>query len=71
MKCPLFRLAVLANPRGKDGILTDCLEEKCAWWDESIECCCIVKSLLCELASLSELAAEIKEKLPYKADLPK
>ena len=69
MKCPLFRLAVLANPRGKDGILTDCLKEKCAGWDKKIECCFII-SLVDELEAIKANLGEIADKMPYKADCP-
>lgn len=70
MKCPLLAIAWGNLAKNQPVIYPDCLREDCAWWDAALECC-IVKSLFCELTSLSELAAGIKEKLPNKADLPK
>ncbi len=69
MNCPKYVAAAISYQGSTADINVNCDKEECGWWDAALESC-IVKSLFCELASLSELAAGIKEKMPDKADLP-
>ena len=41
MKCPLFHRPKL-DWHGRTSYQTgDCLEEECAWWDPSLNLCCV------------------------------
>lgn len=41
MKCPLQRFTVRYKPGETKVEFTDCIKEKCAWWDNAGQCCAV------------------------------
>lgn len=61
MKCPL-RSAITHYPLEEVGIDTfDCLEEECAWWNDTVKACSITQigvSLMAINAHLRDIASK-------------
>ena len=39
--CPILLLAKLSKSGGEQGYSTRCREDRCRWWDEVNEQCCV------------------------------
>jgi len=65
MKCPLFIREVEATFTRNKFELSNCLGDKCAWYDEKLKGCAILtiaKMSMC----LNALATEVVDKMPHE-----
>ena len=64
MKCPMLRQAEINSVLLYQTEASDCLGEKCAWWDSG-EPGCSVKSIASLLEGLKGLVFEGVDKMPH------
>ena len=58
MKCPLSNYVMERDSGEDDVLMSDCLKEECAWWD-SVDGCCILKTISWNLSYLRDVRKEI------------
>ena len=63
MKCPLMCIACFHTGYGLGIEETDCLKERCAWWDAEGGCCSEL-SRVRELRLIRELLKDIRDEMP-------
>lgn len=70
MKCPLSNYILEKDDADNEMLVTDCLKEECAWWDNSMEMCC-KKSESFRLGVIFEQLARIQDKMPHAEQFKK
>ena len=70
MKCPLLSASITTEDRRQGYQEWDCLEEECACWDKAREMC-VGSSLLVEIALLTKVLSDIRDKMPHELQFRK
>lgn len=70
MKCPLQNHLDTTKPGELTFSVSDCLEEECAWWEQTISECSI-SALAGRLDSIDRSLIDIKLKMPHEKQFRK
>lgn len=65
MKCPLFGIGAIASNETADESYTDCLKERCAWWDK-VQNQCSVLSMGDWLENIHSVLSGMEERMSKK-----
>jgi len=70
MKCPLSITGELTADKEFIGAAADCLKEECAWWNKTMEACC-VPVLAANFITFLMLMQELVKKMPTPRTIKK
>ena len=70
MKCPMLCIAMSLEEGHLAHTEVECLKEECAWWNPSLELCC-VRTISWSLAEAHNTLRAIRDNMPHEKQFRK